>query len=120
MIAEAGSGRGLIRELADVSGCQRSYFSQVLGSHVQLTNDHAYGLCAFWKWGEIEREYFLALVEFARSASKTYRSYLEERMRELKSENENLTRLVSHAQPPASEIESIYYSSWHWLRSICW
>lgn len=107
---------GYKSKLADAAGCQKSFFSQVLNSHVQLTPEHALGLSKFWKLNPKEREYFLELVNFARAGTKELSDYIKEKLQALRKENENLGKRF--AQPQLSvtdDLGAVYYSNWHYM-----
>ncbi|MGE0614108.1 MAG: TIGR02147 family protein [Bacteriovoracia bacterium] len=106
---------GLISKLAEAAGCQRSYLSRVIHEEVHLTPDHGYGLGKGLRLNADEFEYFLALLEKARAASKSYREHLEAKIRRLKREHEDLSKRVQRpAQTVLSPQLQSYYSSWHW------
>jgi uncharacterized protein (TIGR02147 family) len=110
----ADGTRGYIRKLAEVAGCQRSYLSTVLHSHHHLTPDHACGIASFWKLTPQEEDYFLALVDHARSGCPRLKSRLEKKIKKLLRENENLsTRLERQSLSHTSQTLG-YYSSWVW------
>lgn len=104
--------RGQIARLAEAAGCHRSYFSQVLHSHVQLTPEQALGLGEHWGLSRAELDYFCLLVDHARAGSPRLRARLEKRLEELRRDQENLgERFKTRAVEPG-ERELLYYSSW--------
>ena len=104
---------GYKSKLAQAAGCQKSFFSQVLNSHIQFTPEHAIGLCVFWKFSALEREYFLNLVQFQRSGSPELQKFHAQKLKELKKSHENLSK--RYEQEPLPESVAItYYSSWHY------
>lgn len=111
-IASEKNSWGLVRRMAEAVGCQRSYLSQVLTSHVHLTKDQAYGLCEFWELDSGEMEYFMTLVELDRAAKVQYRRFLENRLRALKREDEDLSKKIKKNRVASPADEGLYYSSW--------
>jgi uncharacterized protein (TIGR02147 family) len=111
-IAAAQNEWGLISRMAEAAHFQRSQLSRVLSGHLQLTMDQAFGLSEFWKLNEAEHTYFLKLVECSRAGQKRYRERLRNELDKLRKEQENIAARLK--QPPAQEIETFYYSSWHW------
>ncbi len=105
---------GLITRLAEAAGCQRSFLSRVLNGPIHLTPDHGYGICALWELSESETEYFMAMLEHARSGSAGHRAHLESKLDRLRREHERLQNLVDRPTVSAGERESLYYSAWHW------
>lgn len=90
---KTGPARGQGR-LAAAAGCTPSYLSQVLNTQVQLTPDHAARLTAFWRFDEVETDYFLALVELERCASAELRQILTRRMTTIQKSRQRVTRRV--------------------------
>ena len=113
-IAENKNIRNYKTLLAKAASCQPSFLSHVLHTEVHLTPDHACGLAEFWRMAPLEFEYFLLLVNIERAASLTYRNYLLKRKKEIKEQNENLSKRIKSKQIENKEIQSIYYSSWIW------
>src|ERR1700722_8117600 len=91
-IAANRDRRGYRSELAQAAGCQLSFLSQALHSHVHLTPDHAAGLATFWGFDHDERDYFLELVNLARAGSQVLKKILLKRLEEIKDRHENLAR----------------------------
>jgi len=99
--------------LAQKAGCQKSFLSQVLNSHVQLTLDQAARLCQFWDLPYDETEYFLDLVGYERASSKILRSMLDQRMKNARQRKENAQKFFESESLP-EEIRGAFYSSWHY------
>src|SRR5262245_16853080 len=110
--ARMGSGRGQIAALAQAAGCHRSYFSQVLHSHVQLTPEQAVGLGEFWERSRAELDFFCLLVDHARAGSPRLRARIEEKLDRLRREQENLSQRYQTAPVEPGERELLYYSAW--------
>lgn len=112
-ISSAETTWGLISKLSGAAGCQRSYFSRAMTSHIHLTSDHAYGLCHYWKFSERETEYFLTLLEKDRVASSNLKKHLNERLKKLKVEHESLQHRVARPKAEYGPKEFEYYSAWY-------
>jgi uncharacterized protein (TIGR02147 family) len=106
--------RGYKSELAQAAGFQRSFLSQVVGTHVHCTPDHAAALARFWGLPEEERDYFLELVHLARAGTEGLRAIHEKRIREIRARNENLASRFRKETPLVEADQALYYSSWHW------
>lgn len=102
--------------LAEAAGCQPSFLSQVLGDSMDLTADHAMGLCEFWGLNTIEKEYFITLVQLARASSHALKGFYKKKLELVKKQNDKLTerfQVDSFADEPMKA--AIYYS--HWLNT---
>jgi uncharacterized protein (TIGR02147 family) len=113
-IQENRAVRGYQGKLADAAGCQKSFLSQVLNSHVQLTPDHAAGLCRFWALTEDESDYFIGLVNLERAHSPHLKAALTRQLATLRQKQEDFARRFDHAQALSGGEELVYYSSWHY------
>jgi uncharacterized protein (TIGR02147 family) len=100
-------------KLAEKMGCQRSFLSQVLNSHVQLTPDHASGLAEFWGLSQDETSFFTDLVLLARAAKPAWKEVIKSRMKRLKEKQETPTDRFEWPTL-SSKGEEVYYSSWYW------
>ncbi|MDG0817190.1 TIGR02147 family protein [Bdellovibrio svalbardensis] len=119
-------GRGAISKLAEAAGCDRTYLSQCLSSKVQLTPDHILGLAEYLNLSEAEEEYFLLLLLFERSASRTAQLKIKKKMEKLNQADLILSKKIAQ-KDDSNELTEIqkakYYSSWkyaalHTLSSI--
>jgi uncharacterized protein (TIGR02147 family) len=106
--------RGIISRLAQAANCQPSYLSQVLNSHVHLTPDQALAMGEFLNLSSLELDFFLLLVDHARSGSSKLKKRLESKIEEIKSKNEDLSQRLSRPKVELTENQAVYYSSWLW------
>ncbi len=104
--------RGILAKMAEAAGCQRSYLSQVLNTHVQLTPDHALGLCDFLKFNEDETQYFLLLVDHARAGSNRLKQRIQNHLKEIRERNTTLEKKIAANVIQATEQHYLYYSNW--------
>jgi uncharacterized protein (TIGR02147 family) len=106
--------RGRLSEAAEALGCQRPYLSRVLAEELHLTPDHAFNMAEYLNFSTDERDFFLALVEYERASSPTYRNHQLQRITALRKRNESL---LDRTKRTALETESLgpqYFSSWLW------
>ncbi len=113
-IAGQKGTRGYQARLAEAAGCQKTYLSQVLHTEVQLTPDHAAGLCAFWGFDADETAYFLDLVGVARAGTKALRDVLSARLARTRAASENLARRFKKPALVSESDQLRYYSAWYW------
>jgi len=104
--------RGYRTDLAKAAGCQLAYLSSTLKNHTHLTPDQAAGVCSFWQWDELETEYFMNLVHYARAATPLLKKQLKKKLdllRKVYDEERNPFR-----QPQLTDAERSvqYYSAW--------
>lgn len=106
--------RGYSSLLAKAAGCSRSFLSQVLAPNldVDLTRDHAIGLCQFWNYDELETNYFLLLVDLARARFPRLTEFLKSQIEKAKRDLKNLSRQVQKEPLSSLAAETHYYSKW--------
>lgn len=115
--------RGQLSRAAEYLNCQRSHLSRVMNAELQLTPDHAYLLTKYWNLTELERNYFLAKVEYERAASLELKSYLQNRIQGLKAEYQKIGQRTKRESLEMNDLPLSYFSSWlksalHFLTSI--
>lgn len=115
VIENAEPKHGFISRLAKAAGCQRSYLSQVMNTHVQLTPDHGLAIAQFLKLDEKETDFFLMLLDLARAGTPLLRRRLLTKVEKTIKDRKNLAKRVEAKTIEASAAESRYYSSWHWM-----
>jgi uncharacterized protein (TIGR02147 family) len=111
-ITENRQTRGYRQLLADAAGCQRTYLSQVLNSHIELTPDHAVGMTIFWGLGASASDYFLELVSISRAGTPALKKLIQSRLDRLKRAHLDLGERIRAPTLTAGSYEAIYYSSW--------
>ncbi len=114
-ITEAKPSRGFMTKLAQAAGCKSSYLSAVLKSKVNLTPDHANGLCRFLKLSDLETDFFMLMLEFERSANRDLRRRIETKMKILKTEQEKISNRVRANVLQSGSPELRYYYQWYWM-----
>jgi uncharacterized protein (TIGR02147 family) len=112
-IFENRSVRGYKTRLARAAGCQKSFLSQVLNSHVHLTPDHAAGLCRLWKLEADEASYFLDLVAYARAATPALKGFIEQRLQQVRQQHKQVASRYANSKQLPLENLAEYYTSWH-------
>lgn len=105
--------RGALSRAAEEMNCQRSYLSRVMNSKMDLTMDQAFVLCRHLKFTPDEREYFICLLEHDRASDKTYREYLNEKVKKLRSQQENIGRIISRTETTPDN-SGLYFSTWYY------
>ena len=106
--------RGQLTKAAAELRCQRSYLSRVISEKLQLTRDHAFGMSHFLKFNDVEREYFLLLVDHERASEPEYRKYLSSRIAEIKRKSESLEVRMTRNATVLETGPVDYFSSWLW------
>ena len=104
--------RGIISRLAEAAGCQRSYLSQALSTHVHLTSDHLYGIGLFLQLNNDEIDLLLLLLEKEKASSQPYQLKVKEKIEKVKTRALRLSKKVGTKQ--SQKISNKYYSVWYY------
>lgn len=115
-IAENSRMRGYKTKLAEAAGCNPTYLSQVLGSHIHWTPDQAANAAVFWELDANETEYFICLLNRARAGTKPLIGVIESRMQQLQAIHDSVAGSVGgDSKEPLSETDrTLYYSAWYY------
>lgn len=113
-ISEKKGTWGLMTEIAEACGCQKSHLSRVLQGKIELTMDQAAGLSDYFGLTNIESEYFLTLVQLARAGTKSLKQKLQSRLESIRKDQEDLSKRLTSNSIGVEEKEILYYSSWYW------
>lgn len=104
--------RGIVKRLAEAGGCQRSYLSQALNSHVHLTADHLFGIGQFLQLDSAQSDYLLLLLEKERASSSQYKQLIENKIDSLLSKSKRLSKRIP--KDKNKKINEKYYSTWYY------
>jgi uncharacterized protein (TIGR02147 family) len=105
-----------VSELAELSGVQRSYFSNVLAGRANLNTDQGFRLSQGLHHNEAEQEYFLALIEYERASSTAYRVHLKAKLTASQTKNRSLTEKLTRETPPVdASVLLEYFSAWEYV-----
>ena len=85
-----------------------------MSGKTHLTPDQAAGLCEFWQFSENQCEYFIGLVNFARSGSRKYKQMLQSKLENLKKDHREISKRVQHRGKVTQGKQAEYYSDWTW------
>ena len=104
--------RGELSRLSEIAGCQRSYLSQVIAGKPHLTSEQAYRLSEGWNHSDLERDYFLTLLEIKKTTDSAYLAYLKTKIDSIRKVALDLGKVMNRPDPTEDSINQVYYSSW--------
>ncbi|WP_413612338.1 TIGR02147 family protein [Bdellovibrio sp. HCB-110] len=106
------SQRGLQSAMARHLGCQASYLYQILKGKADLTEDQAFKVTTFLKFAEVERDFFMCLVRFAKASSPELRQFLSgEIERKIKSHQDLKNRIQADNPPNNDDFWEHYFAT---------
>jgi plasmid maintenance system antidote protein VapI len=109
-----GQTWGLVGKWADLAGCHRPQFSNILAEKASFTIEQAFQLAKGLGLSEIEREFFLLLVELRRSGLADYRNHIKQKIQKIRDEQERLELRLKRQESMPTSTPLSYYSAWFW------
>ena len=114
MTTRQNQGRGYQGKMARAAGCPQSYFSQILNANAHLNPEQALRLCMFWNLSDNETEFFLELVNLARTDFQPLVKRIKDRLQVIRQHANDLAERFASSRFLSTEKEVYYYSAWHW------
>lgn len=111
-IEQRGEHKGFRSRLAEFTGCQNAFISQVLNADVNFNLEQAMRLAAFLKLNEDEHQYFLWMVEYKRAGTQELKKYFHKLMVSIREKNLEIKTRVQISQVLSTEAQATYYSTW--------
>lgn len=110
--AQAFGGRGQVNKIANHLGVNPTLISQVLSERRDLSLEQAEQLTDYMGLSAIEKDYFLLLVEHARSGTSTLKKYFEGKISALKKQATEIKNRTPEARSLTDQERAVFYSSW--------
>ena len=111
--AQPKGGHGQLRQLALSLGINSVVMSQVFRGDRELTPEQALGVTKFTGLSELERDYFLLLVQKGRAGNHELKSVLEKQLEGMRITAQALKNRVKH-QKFTDEDRATFYSQWYY------
>jgi len=115
-LTEVGNARprGFRKALAEATGCQTAYISQILNGHYHLSLEQAEAAARFLGFTRDETRYFVLLVESQRAGTVTLRQLLFEQLQEMRERHLVIKERIGVSTELSEQDRERYYSSWHY------
>lgn len=110
---QPSGGHGQLRQLALRLGINSVVMSQVFRGPRDLTLEQALGVAKFIGLTELERDYFLLLVQKARAGSHDLKKVFESQIVVLRKSSKSLKNRIQH-QELRNEDRATFYSQWYY------
>jgi uncharacterized protein (TIGR02147 family) len=108
------NGHGDKRKIVQILGCNSAYVSQVLERDAHFSLEQLALLSGHMDHNELERTYFLLLVQWERAGNKILREHWRQQLDAILAQRLSLQHRLSHREELSTEGLAIYYSSWHY------
>lgn len=107
-------GYGTYSKIADALGTNSVVMSQVFRADRDLNLEQAVNLTQFLGLATLEADYFVLLVQLARSGSLELRNMIQRQLGELRSRGQAIKNRISHQQL-SDEDKAVFYSQWYYI-----
>jgi uncharacterized protein (TIGR02147 family) len=106
-------GHGQLRRIAAALSINSVVMTQVFRGHRDLTPEQAVGVAKFMGLNEMERDYFLLLVQEARAGSHELKKIIKTQIASLRTAAQALKNRIKH-QKFTDEDKATFYSQWYY------
>lgn len=106
------SGRGQLRKIALHLNVHPTLLSQVISGRKDFSLEQGISLCEYLGLGELEREYFLLLLQYDRAGSKTLKVFFHAKIRKLQEEGTKVSARFERTSEIREEDKAVFYSHW--------
>lgn len=114
-------GRGELKTMAEKIGVPSPVFSQILSGSRELSEDHAYILANYMELTDLEKEYFLCLVQIGRASHSEYKDHLNKKLTQIRERALKLFKPIELENALSEKDQSEFYSTWLYsaIRLFC-
>jgi uncharacterized protein (TIGR02147 family) len=109
---QSSGSRGLFSAMAKAMGMNSSSISQVFRGPLDLNLDQAFALTEFLTLENLEREYFLLLVQRDRAGTNKLKKHIEAQIKAIQKKAQQAQGHVSQHEELQSVDQSEFYSDW--------
>lgn len=115
------SGHGFKLKIADALSVHPTLITQVLKGLKSFTFEQAFALSQFIEMSDLEKDYFLNLVEFDRSGTAELKSFIQSKLLKLKQESDKAKNRVGQYAKISEADQALFYSQWYYsaIRLSC-
>jgi uncharacterized protein (TIGR02147 family) len=115
------AGHGFKLKIAEAIRVHPTLVTQILKGHKSFTLEQAFTLTQFLKFNDIEKDYFLTLIEFDRAGTDQLKKFIEAKLLKLRQEGEKVKNRVAIYSSMSEADQAIFYSHWYYsaIRLSC-
>ncbi len=119
--AKPKAGHGFKLKIAEALGVHPTLVTQILKGQKSFTMEQAFTLSQFLKFNDIERDYFLTLIDFDRAGTIQLKKFIEAKLLKLRQEGEKAKNRVATYSSMSEADQAIFYSHWYYsaIRLSC-
>lgn len=115
------AGHGFKLKISEALGVHPTLITQILKGRKSFSMEQAYALVHFLEFTDIEKDYFLTLVEHDRAGTNALKKFIESRLLKLRKESEKVKYRVQKYASMSEADQAIFYSQWYYsaIRLYC-
>lgn len=106
------AGYGAYKRLADYLRVNTVVVSQIFNGTRELSLEHAFEVTKYMALSQLERDYFITLVNSARAGTQSLKEYYSTQRDELKKLSKQIKNRIQQDRELTYEEKAIFYSSW--------
>lgn len=114
LLAMPKRGHGQLRRLALELGVSPVYITQVLKGQKNLAPEHALQVAEYFGFSDLERDYFLLLVQFDRAGTTKLKNYYQTQLTQLAKKSNEIKERIPASVELSTEAQAVFYSDWRY------
>lgn len=107
-------GHGQYKKIADALGMSTVMISQIFSSDRHVSVEHAYELAEYLGLNDLEKEYFLALVQFERAGSFKLQNHFKNLIKQILLKSKDLKKLLPQDAELTDAEKATFHSNWYY------
>lgn len=114
-------GRGEFTKIAEALRVHTTLISLLFSGKRLLTIEQACDLADYWKLTDLEKDYFIHLIQRSRAGNASARDYFDQKIESLKRQSMTVAPRMSKFKVLSDSDKAIFYSSWIYsgIRLFC-
>ncbi len=121
ILCQPRRGHGFKLKIAEALNVHPTLITQILNDKKSFSMEQAYHLCQFLKLNDLEKDYFLTLVEIDRAGDHQLKKFLQLKIKKMQNEfSQTKTRVQNYTALSESD-QALFYSQWYYsaMRLTC-
>lgn len=107
-------GYGQFKKISEYLGVNSVTITQIFKGDRELSIEHAYELCSYFGFSELESRYFLLLINIQRAGTHRLRQHYKAEANEIRQRSKELKNRVPQDTQLSEEARAMFYSNWYY------
>lgn len=108
------NGHGYKLKIAEALRVHPTLITQILKGRKSFSNEQAYALTQFMGLSDIEKDYFLTLIDLDRAGSVSLKKFIESKLLKLRQEHAKVKNRVPVYASLSEADQALFYSQWYY------